>query len=182
MQAGGWLRAVGERVGAHALTQVMRQRNADERAALARLHAGDPDAYLGWADAQRPHRRAHQTAARTPRRSPTGASAVDEHGPARRGPHRPPPRGPRGLNDAARALQRDSGALGPDVDYDTVAIAVGDRVICRRNDSAVDVDNGTRGTVRATHPDRIVLETDAGTVPRAARATTSPSTSSTPTA
>ena len=39
-----------------------------------------------------------------------------------------------------------------------------DRIICRRNDSVVDVDNGTRGTVRAAHPDRIVIDTDAGTV------------------
>lgn len=50
VQAGGWLRAVGERVGAHRLTQVMRQRDPRERAALARLHADDPAAYLGWAD------------------------------------------------------------------------------------------------------------------------------------
>jgi hypothetical protein len=42
VQAGGWLRALGDRVGAHQLTQVMRQRDAGERAALARLHAGDP--------------------------------------------------------------------------------------------------------------------------------------------
>jgi hypothetical protein len=45
-----------------------------------------------------------------------------------------------------------------------VTIAVGDRVICRRNDTDVDVDNGTRGTVRATHKDRAVIQTDAGMV------------------
>jgi hypothetical protein len=43
-------------------------------------------------------------------------------------------------------------------------VAVGDRVICRRNDRFADVDNGTRGTVRATHRDRVVIDTDAGAV------------------
>ena len=163
VQAGGWLRAVGDRVAAHALTQVMRQRNPDERSALARLHAGDPDAYLHWADGHdrvsvHPDPGAHTAALADWR------TAVDEHGPrdavliARRQDVRA------ALNTAARTHRRDSGALGPDVDYQTVTIAAGDRVICRRNDSAVDVDNGTRGTVRATHPDRIVLETDAGTI------------------
>ena len=37
-------------------------------------------------------------------------------------------------------------------------------MICRRNDTHVDVDNGTRGTVRATLDDRVVIDTDAGTV------------------
>ena len=73
------------------------------------------------------------------------------------------------LNQHARAHRRDHGQLGADVAYGPVTLAVGDRVICRRNDRAADVDNGTRGTVRATHPDRVVVETDAGTDPRAAR-------------
>jgi hypothetical protein len=37
-------------------------------------------------------------------------------------------------------------------------------VICRRNDRDVDVDNGTRGTVRAVHRAKIVIETDARTI------------------
>ena len=43
-------------------------------------------------------------------------------------------------------------------------VAVGERVICRRNDRVVDVDNGTRGTVRAADAGRVVIETDAGTI------------------
>jgi len=67
---------------------------------------------------------------------------------------------PVGLSAAARPRR-----LPPTLpDYGTVTIATGDRVICRRNDVDVDVDNGTRGTVRATHEDRIVVETDAGTI------------------
>jgi hypothetical protein len=42
---------------------------------------------------------------------------------------------------------------------------VGDRVICRRNDREVDVDNGTRGTVRAAQRTKIVVETDGRTIP-----------------
>jgi hypothetical protein len=45
-------------------------------------------------------------------------------------------------------------------------VAVGDRVIARRNDRELDVDNGTRGTVRAVDPDTkaISIETDNGQV------------------
>ena len=68
------------------------------------------------------------------------------------------------LNAAARGQRRDGGHLGAELQYGTVGVAVGDRVICRRNDQAVDVDNGTRGTVRAVDRERVVLETDAGTV------------------
>ena len=38
--AGGWLRAVGERIGALELTEVMRQRDPGERRALGALHDG----------------------------------------------------------------------------------------------------------------------------------------------
>jgi hypothetical protein len=38
-------------------------------------------------------------------------------------------------------------------------IAIGDRVICRRNDARVDVDNRTRGTIVELTGAGIVLET-----------------------
>jgi hypothetical protein len=53
-------------------------------------------------------------------------------------------------------------------------------VICRRNDREVDVDNGTRGTVRAVHRTKIVIETDARTT-RELPAVYVAGTSSTPT-
>ena len=40
-------------------------------------------------------------------------------------------------------------------------MAVGDRVILRRNERGVDVDNGMRGTVRHVHANGITIETDA---------------------
>ena len=68
------------------------------------------------------------------------------------------------LNDAARAHRADAGELGEERNFGGTPVAVGDRVICRDNDARVQVDNGTRGTVR--HVDRagVVLETDAGAV------------------
>ncbi|TMK98059.1 MAG: hypothetical protein E6G34_10340 [Actinobacteria bacterium] len=49
VQAGGWLRAVGPGLGAHRLTEVMRQRDPDERRALEALHEREPHRYLEWA-------------------------------------------------------------------------------------------------------------------------------------
>ena len=42
-----------------------------------------------------------------------------------------------------------------------MTVAVGDRVICRNNERDLDIDNGTRGTVRHVHERGIVIETDA---------------------
>ena len=66
------------------------------------------------------------------------------------------------LNRAARELRRDLGALGEERTYDDLQLAVGDRVICRRNDRKLDVDNGMRGTVRHLDSDRVVIDTDSG--------------------
>lgn len=44
----------------------------------------------------------------------------------------------------------------------TRELAVGDRVICRHNDRAVD--NGMRGTVRHLNAERVVIDTDGGLV------------------
>ena len=68
------------------------------------------------------------------------------------------------LNSGARGQRRDGGHLGDELQYGTVTVAVGDRVICRRNDQHVEVDNGTRGTVRHVDPARVMVETDAGPV------------------
>jgi hypothetical protein len=64
------------------------------------------------------------------------------------------------LNHAARDHRREHGELGADQTYGPLDLAVGDRVICRSNDRLLDVDNGTRGTVRHLDPDRVVIETD----------------------
>jgi conjugative relaxase-like TrwC/TraI family protein len=158
--AGGWLRAVGERVGAPGLTEVMRQRDPAERRALAALHERLPRPYLDWATSNRridthaSQRDACEQAVRE------WATAVGEVGVeqavliARDNDTRDM------LNHAARDLRRDHGMLGHEQAFGPVDLAVGDRVICRHNDRLLDVDNGTRGTVRHVDPDRVVIETD----------------------
>ncbi len=49
VQAGGWLAAVGDKLGTVRLNEVIRQRDPDERAALASLHDRRPEKYLEWA-------------------------------------------------------------------------------------------------------------------------------------
>jgi conjugative relaxase-like TrwC/TraI family protein len=164
VRAGGWLAAVGRAVGVIRLTEVMRQRDPAERRALGALHEHRPHVYLDWAD-------------RTGRIQTFGepaevcAQAIEEWGRAtstlgidqavmiaRDNDTRDT------LNRAARDLRRDLGVLGEERSYDALELAVGDRVICRRNDKALDVDNGMRGTVRHLDDDRVVIDTDSGLV------------------
>jgi conjugative relaxase-like TrwC/TraI family protein len=158
--AGGWLRAVGERVGALRLTEVIRQRDPAERRALAALHERLPRPYLDWAtshghiDMHTSQRDVCDQAVRE------WVTAVSEVGVAqavliaRDNDTRDT------LNNAARDHRRVHGELGAEHAYGPVDLAVGDRMICRRNDRLLDVDNGTRGTVRHLDPDRVVIETD----------------------
>ena len=181
VQAGGWMAAAGQRLGVHRLTDVRRQRDPDERRALAHLHDGRPEPYLQWAGHE-------QRLAVT--ESPGGArdaalrewsAAVEEHGIrdavliARDNATRA------ALNSGARGQRRDGGHLGDELQYGTVTVAVGDRVICRRNDQHVEVDNGTRGTVRARGSRAHHARDRRGDGPRAARRAMSLSMSSTPT-
>ena len=164
VRAGGWMPAAGERLGEHRLTGVRRQRDPDERRALAHLHDGRPDPYLQWALAQqRVTVVANADAARDGALA-QWTGAVERHG-VRDAVLIARDNATRGaLNHAAREHRRAGSHLGTELQYGAVAVAVGDRVICRRNDQAVDVDNGTRGTVRDVDPARVVLETDAGTL------------------
>jgi len=160
VQAGGWLRAVGREVGSLRLTEVMRQRDPGERRALAALHDRIPDRYLDWA--VRAGRVETFDARAGARASAVAewAGAVGEVGVeqavmiARDNDTR------QALNTSARELRRDQGMLGEQRVYGHRELAVGDRVICRRNDALLDVDNGTRGTVRHLDEHRVVIETD----------------------
>jgi conjugative relaxase-like TrwC/TraI family protein len=163
VQAGGWMRAVGRRVGVLKLSVVMRQRDHGERRALGLLHEGVPGGWLAWA---REHGRVELggTGATPERAVAEWEAAVGEHGLdravliARSNDTRA------ALNERARERVRARGWLGEERAYGPVTVAVGDRVICRRNDREVDVDNGTRGTVRAVQRTKIVIETDARTI------------------
>ncbi|HEY7951490.1 MAG TPA: MobF family relaxase [Solirubrobacteraceae bacterium] len=162
VQAGGWLAAVGRELGAIRLSEVMRQNDPAERRALAALHAGHPRRYLQWAmsedcieitkNAQTAQKQAlrHWQSARTP----VGVAQTVMI--ARDNNLRD------ALNQGAREQLRAEGALGEEHDYAGVKLAVGDRVICRRNDRLIDVDNGTRGTVRHTDGEQVTITTDSG--------------------
>ena len=159
----------------------MRQRDPAERRALAALHDGDPGRWLDWAtsagrvDVVRDGRGVLEQAVSE------WAAGGDAHGPgqsvmiARDNDTR------RALNELAREHRREAGELGEEHSYGPVTIAVGDRVICRNNERDLDVDNGTRGTVRHVDERRVVIETDAHSCASCRRAT-SPTTSSTRTA
>ncbi len=50
VQAGGWLRAIHQRMPErHTLAEVHRQRDKTERRVLGALHAGNPDPWIEWA-------------------------------------------------------------------------------------------------------------------------------------
>ncbi len=164
VQAGGWLGAVGRQLGAVRLTEVMRQRDPAERRALAALHDRQPAPYLAWADRagrietfKEPQgARAHALTEWT--------KAVAKVGPAQAVMITRENEMRDALNSAARELRREHGALGEERDYGGLRVAIGDRVICRRNDRTVDVDNGMRGTVRHVDAARVVIDTDGGLV------------------
>ena len=71
------------------------------------------------------------------------------------------------LNEGARALLRQAGRLGQ---HELVAgerdFRPGDRVVCRLNDSALGVCNGTRATVREVEPvlGILTLQLDGGPI------------------
>lgn len=162
VQAGGWLAAFGKRLGVLRLCEVMRQRDPQERRALAALHDRRPKPYLDWASkAGRIETFDDLADAR--------AQAIDEWEQATASVGLPAAvmvarenQTRSQLNRMAREVQRGRGVLGEERRYGDLDLAVGDRVICRRNDRKLDVDNGMRGTVRQVEADRVVIETDGG--------------------
>ena len=161
VQAGGWLRAVGERVGAVRLSEVMRQRDHGEVVALAALHDGGPGRWVSWAVA---HDRVEIVAAgRDLLDQAVGEwrEAVSEHGLAESVMLSRDNQTRDALNALAREQLAAAGQLGEQLTYGPVTVAVGERVICRDNERGLDVDNGTRGTVRHVQARGIEIETDA---------------------
>jgi ATP-dependent exoDNAse (exonuclease V) alpha subunit len=69
----------------------------------------------------------------------------------------------RDLNDAARTLLIRAGRLGADaLELGEREFRVGDRVICRRNDTHLGIRNGTRATIVALDTATLTLRTDSG--------------------
>lgn len=162
VQAGGWLSALGKRLGASRLTEVVRQRDKQERQVLAALHERDPKPYLAWAQAKgmietfKTAGDARDQTLHAWTRAVARYGMVDAAMIARENETR------EALNRMARETMREQGALGDQRTYGDVTVAIGDRVICRRNDKRLDVDNGMRATIVRVEEDRVVMEADGG--------------------
>ena len=151
--AGGLFRAILDRVGAVELSENHRQRDMLERRALAALRAGDSSSYLTYTagqgrlvvaeDAMEAKARLAADWWRASRDDLAGSVMIA---------HRR--QDVDDLNAAARALMTADGRLGRErlPLPSGVELAVGDRVICTRNDHHVGVVNGTRGTITNIHP------------------------------
>ena len=164
VQAGGWLGALSRRSDSQRLTEVMRQRDPAERRRLAEVHDGQPDAYLLHKLGER-ELELHDTTAAAQTRAledwgaaqatrPWGQATLVARDNATR----------ERLNAGAREWARADGRLGEAMTAGEREFCVGDRIITRRNDRLYDVDNGTRGTVRAVDCEarELVMESDAG--------------------
>ncbi len=65
------------------------------------------------------------------------------------------------LNEAARHLAREAGCLtGPNVSVGRREYAVGDRIVCRKNDPAEGLVNGTRATITLIDDHSLHARTD----------------------
>jgi len=164
IEAGAAFRAVAERVGVIAITEPRRQvpewqRTATKELATART-ATALDRYQG---AGMVHRHATREAAHAGvvagwdaarRAAPTSSQIIFAHERA----------DVRALNDAARAVRRASGELGPDrllpTEGGVRAFAEGDRVYFLRNERGLGVKNGTLGTLERIEGERLSVRLD----------------------
>ncbi|MGZ6587706.1 MAG: AAA family ATPase [Solirubrobacteraceae bacterium] len=168
VQAGGWLGSLTERLGSHELREVMRQRDPRERQLLAQVHRGDPTDYAAEkaargqlhvyaGDAQPVAAGEHAAISAWRDRQagcPWGQAVLivrDNHRRER-------------LNALIRAELKRDDQLGESIHIAGHEFAVGDRVVARRNDRELAVDNGMRGTVIAVDPTEkdVVVRTDGG--------------------
>ena len=165
VEAGGWLCALSQRIGAHQLRSVVRQRDVDERQALAQVHDGSPDRWItlkqkrGELVVHHDGPQAAQEAAMAAWRADVDHVGVEQAIMiARDNATRAR------LNQQARQWRAHRSELGKEITVDGLEVAVGDRVIARRNDRLLDVDNGTRGTALDVDAETLSLtiETDTG--------------------
>ena len=162
--AGGLFTAITRELGATELRENRRQLDPEEREALASLRAGEPRAYLAHA----------ATAGRltiTDERTDAKLALLTDwwkHGSA--DPSENLMLALRrddviDLNLAAHTLMTDAGRLGDErLSIGDIELAPGDRIICRENNTAIGVRNGTRGSVLAVDREHrsLSLQTDAG--------------------
>lgn len=165
--AGGIYASLCQELGAVWLVENRRQREPAERQALSQLREGDAEGYLGHA-AREGRLLVADDAIKAKERLLADWWRAASEGELREVvmlAHRRTDVAE--LNAGARALLRDQGRLGEDeLRAGGRAFGAGDRVVCRRNDSALGVCNGTRASVRGIDQRRevLVLELDGGPV------------------
>jgi hypothetical protein len=152
IDAGGGFRGLAERLGACELTEVRRQRDAADRAALADLRNGRTAEWLRSADER------GQIVVERGSEAQYGHLVSDWwHGREALGQGEgealmlaPTREAAAALNERARAYMRQAGQLGDrELTSGGEAFATGDRVMCLRNARDIGVLNGLRGTVTA---------------------------------
>jgi conjugative relaxase-like TrwC/TraI family protein len=158
---GGLYTALCSELGAIELTANQRQHDPAERNALRDLRDGDPDAYLAWAASA-----GRLVACDTPLNA-RAALLADWASHTLQAPASEAlmlaytRRDVAALNAAARELLQRRGILHRDT-YRTPAglgLARGDRVICLKNDAALRLTNGTRGTIIAIGRNDVLIHT-----------------------
>jgi conjugative relaxase-like TrwC/TraI family protein len=145
--AGGAFAALAERLDAIELTENRRQDEAWERTGLAELRSGEVARAL---EAYGNHERLHvaPSADAVQRALVAGWLGARGDGPVRMLAVRRAD--VFALNDLARQALLEEGRLGTEVaKAGEQAFALGDEVVCLRNDASLGVLNGTRGTVVA---------------------------------
>ena len=161
VQAGGWLAAITRHQSQPALRQVLRQRDPAERAALEALRDGDSRSYLRHKRRAMTIHTTEQDAIRALVDQWRGARA--DHGPTGAVMIARDNRTREQLNRSARQALKAAGALPQaEMVIGGREYARGDRVIARRNDRRLDIDNGTLATVMSIEDNRMLVHIDSG--------------------
>jgi len=149
IEAGGALAALVERIGAIELTENRRQREPWERLALDALRLGHAEVALAtYERAGRVHGASSLAEVRLELVERWAESYTGGHDAVMLAVGRAEVAT---LNGAARATLRRTGLLGADVlEVGELGFALGDKVVCLRNDRRIGVVNGTVGTVERT--------------------------------
>lgn len=163
IEAGAPFRALVERNGAAEITEIRRQKEAWARQASQAFARGKDGVRTGL-DAYRAHGGTHMVESRDAariaaaeawmRHRSSGSSIILAHTREE----------VRKLNEAVRAARRNAGELGDEVSFATNVgrkwFAAGDRIAFLRNDAALDVKNGTLGTVEAGRDGALIVRLD----------------------
>lgn len=158
IEAGGAFAGLANRVGAHELKEVRRQREPWDREALAALRTGDVDT---WAESYREQGR---VVARTSAGEVRKAFVTDWWRTTQRDGHKDSLMiahsrdEVRDLNERARALVKADGRLSErELTAGERKFAEGDRIVTTHNDRGLGVTNGQRGTVSQLHDQQRAL-------------------------